>query len=200
MKTKCALSIAFALIIGVVPAQSSSNVVNYPSAAVSIGHGNESFRKQDYEKARRYYDAAIAQDPPPWGAYMNRAWVFIQQRKWNLALQDLNTVVRLKSGHLGAALLRGRVNALLGNYSRALDEYDRLLKITHSELPSICAAALNNRAWLRATCPNASFRNGRQAGGEAKSACNRASWSEPAYIDTLAAAYAETGHFDSAIR
>ena len=35
---------------------------------------------------------------------MNRALVFIHQQKWDLALQDLNNVIRLKPGHLIAAL------------------------------------------------------------------------------------------------
>jgi hypothetical protein len=59
---------------------------------------------------------------------------------------------------------------------------------------------LSDRAWFRATCPNASFRNGQQAVKDAKAACSIMAWKDEDMIDTLAAAYAEMGDFDSAVR
>jgi hypothetical protein len=53
---------------------------------------------------------------------------------------------------------------------------------------------------FQATCPNASFRNGRQAVKDAKAACSLMAWKDENMIDTLAAAYVETGDFDSAAR
>ncbi len=180
--------------------RSSNPVFGSAATGTLINDGNQFLKKREYEKALQYYNAAIAQDPTAWGPYVNRAVVFIHQRKWNLALQDLNTVIRLKPGHLMAALLRGGVNQRLGNYRRALDEYESLVKITASELPLTHAQAINAYAWLRATCPDASFRNGKEAVSDATVACKTMSWHDCHCIDTLAAAYAETGDFDSAIR
>ncbi len=199
LKTKYALIVVIVLAVSSVQVRSSSRPFNSEATAKLIGQGNQFLDKRDYQRARQYYDTAIAQEPTAWGPYMNRAIVFMHQRKWSLALEDLNTVVRLKPGHLIAALMRGGINQELGNYGRALDDYNRLVSISASSLSMTCAWALNARAWLLATCPNASLRNGQQAVADAKTACtSRACGS--GCIDTLAAAYAETGDFDSAIR
>ena len=174
--------------------------LNYPSLGRTMNKGVELVDKGDYEKARQFFDAAIAQDPKAWPLYLNRVNVFAHQQKFDLAIQDLNTVLRLAPGILLAQVLRGQIYEHLGNYGRALADYDRIISITPQSLPRNCAFALNSRAWLRATCPDASFRNAKQAVSDAKSACNDTSSAEAAYIDTLAAAYAEVGDFDAAIR
>jgi tetratricopeptide (TPR) repeat protein len=164
-----------------------------------MNKGVELADKGDYEKARQYYDAAIGQDPKAWPLYLNRANLFVHQRKFDLAIQDLNTVLRLRPGVLLVQVLRGTIYEHLGNYGRALADYEHVVSIT-SSLPLNRAFAQNSRAWLRATCRDASFRNGTQAVADAKSVCNETNWSEVAYIDTLAAAHAEAGDFDSAIQ
>jgi tetratricopeptide (TPR) repeat protein len=131
---------------------------------------------------------------------LNRAFALVNLGKLALAIQDFNTVLRLARSALPVQVWRGQIYEALGNYSLALADYDRIASITPQSSSLTCAFAENSRAWLRATCPDASFRNGKQAVSDAKSACNEASWSEPAYIDTLAAAHAEAADFDSAIR
>jgi len=55
-------------------------------------------------------------------------------------------------------------------------------------------------AFLRATCPIAEFRDGEKALELATKACELTNWKDSDYIFILAAAYAEVGDFDSAVK
>lgn len=54
-------------------------------------------------------------------------------------------------------------------------------------------------AWLEATCTNAAIRNGGDAVARATKACDLTQWKNSRFIDTLAAAYGESGDFNRAI-
>jgi peptidoglycan/LPS O-acetylase OafA/YrhL len=61
--------------------------------------------------------------------------------------------------------------------------------------PAVC----NNLAWVLATSPEATHRNGPLAVRLAEYACERTHYKETIMVGTLAAAYAEAGRFDEAI-
>lgn len=58
---------------------------------------------------------------------------------------------------------------------------------------------LNNLAWMRATQADPMARAGKKAVRYAKEACVRSNWNCGAFINTLAAAYAEVGDFEQAV-
>ena len=61
-------------------------------------------------------------------------------------------------------------------------------------------AFLKDIAWLLATNPNASIRNGTDAVRFAQRAVRLSGGQDPAILDALAAAYAETGQFAEAVQ
>ena len=69
----------------------------------------------------------------------------------------------------------------------------------HVRLNPDDARALNFFAWILATCTNEDIRDGARAIQLAERACSLTKWRNHAFVDTLAAAYAEAGQFDEAI-
>jgi hypothetical protein len=59
---------------------------------------------------------------------------------------------------------------------------------------------LRQTAWVLATSPDASLRDGAQAVALAERAARLAGAEQPAILDTLAAAYAEAGRFSEAVQ
>src|SRR5215469_17362229 len=154
--------------------------------------------KGDMAGAKRNVDAVLQRDPTFWPALYVRAQIYSREGKYDLALKDCNEALRQDRSVVEAALLRANINARLGKYAEALKEYDYLVWL-HPRNVTL-ARVLSDRAWFRATCPNASFRNGQQAVKDAKAACSIMVWKDEHMIDTLAVAYAETGDFNSAIQ
>jgi Flp pilus assembly protein TadD len=87
-------------------------------------------------------------------------------------------------------------NALtqLGQPAEAITEYSQALQLR----PGMDDAA-NNLAWLLATCPDRSLRDGARAVYLALQASMRNHDQNPVLLGTLAAAYAETGNLNEAV-
>ncbi|MGD0814604.1 MAG: tetratricopeptide repeat protein [Verrucomicrobiota bacterium] len=87
-------------------------------------------------------------------------------------------------------------NSLLhkGSIAEAIDHFQHALRIEPADL-----ATQNILAWLLATGPEASLRNGNKAVELAEQANHLAGGKNPLVLYTLAAAYAETGRFSEAV-
>jgi tetratricopeptide (TPR) repeat protein len=185
------------------PAASSVSDSGVPagwSALQYDNYGNDLLNQHKYAEARKYFDAAIRLAPNRWTAYYNRATAFQMEKNWTAEIQDLDTTIRLQPAFFLAGWDRSLAYLKLGDYAAALKNLDALARVTfETGQAGQLGLVLNQRAWLRATCPNASIRNGQLAVADAKKACELEKWKDSAYIDTLAAACAEAGDFDSAM-
>ena len=159
---------------------------------------SDALRNGDVATAKRNVDRALQIDPKLWPALYVRAEIYAGEGKYNLAIEDCNEALRQNRYFIDAALLRARINAHTGKYAEASKELNSLVAMRPATV--IFARVLSQRAWFQSTCPNPSFRNGQQAVKDAKAACSIVSWKDEDMVDTLAAACAEIGDFDSAER
>jgi len=196
-------TLLIALLVSLANAHASVPIVVSAGAgkrvAMSLSNKAEKqLENGDVAGAKHNVDAALQADPKFWPALFQRAKIFAMQGKYELAIQDCNEALRQYPTFVDASLLRATINAAYGKYAEALKELNYVILLHPQRV--VLGRALKQRAWLQATCPNPAFRNGQQAIKDAKAACSISEWRDENTIDTLAAAYAETGDFDSAVR
>lgn len=114
--------------------------------------------------------------------------------RWQQAIEDYNQALRLDPKN--AAAYRGRADSYLssGQQTSAASDYRKSLELQGDDVN-----ALNNLAWILATSPEDALRNGKQAIELALKACRATDYARSDLLSTLAAAYAESGDFPTAI-
>ncbi|OYV85400.1 MAG: hypothetical protein B7Z73_13655 [Planctomycetia bacterium 21-64-5] len=137
---------------------------------------------------------AIRFSPSEAGYWSNRGNIYADKKDYDRALADYNQALHLNQDALywyNAWSARHKK----GDYEKALSNCDRAISLDPKY-----ALAFNGRAWTWATARDSHFRNGQKAIDSARRACELSDWQEAEFLDTLAAAYAEAGDFDNAVR
>ena len=124
---------------------------------------------------------------------MQLARFHLENKEPQQAIEVYSDVLSQKSDDFFA--LRGRADAYLGvgDHAAAIADFEQCLKSNPQD-----AGVLNNFAWVLATSPEDSLRDGKRAVEMATKACELTEHKLPHILSTLAAAYAETGDFDAA--
>ena len=117
------------------------------------------------------------------------------QEGYDKAIADYSAAIRLDPKCVLAIANRGLAWQDKGDYYKALADYNRAVKVDPKYGRGYTA-----RAWLYATCPDKKFRDGKLAVESATRACDLTGWKEADKLAVLAAAYAETGDFQKAVK
>lgn len=176
------------------------------SLAQSLGHNTTSadyfadlasvaVDRQQFDLATEYYRKATQIDPGNLNAYQELAALYEKLNKKALAIETLLELARRLPN---IPLLHVKLAGLMNEQKRpaqAIEQYREALKINPKEI-----IAANNLAWILATCRDQKLRDGQQALKLAKFACDATKNANPGFLDTLAAAYAEVGQYEEAVR
>jgi len=137
---------------------------------------------------------AIALNPRNAEYHHQLGQLLIKQARWREAAETFSTVLDFAPNDLDSHLSLAIILPHLGRTKEAVLHLEAVVQIYPDD-----AEALNNFAWLLATCPDANLRNGARAVLLAERACALTDYRETMFVGTLAAAYAEAGRFDEAM-
>jgi Flp pilus assembly protein TadD len=199
------------------------------SAPAYYNLGVIAFRRGNISEAAANFQRAVELNPVKAEPHNNLGVALLQLGDADGAMQQFETAVRLAPtlaearSHLGVSLLRkGRVGDGLAQLQEAarlkprsseirrnlaiafimagltlpaVQQYQEALRVNADDVE-----ALFRLARILATTPEDGLRSGQQAVQLAKRACQLTANREPMLLDTLAAAYAETGQFDAAVQ
>ncbi len=137
---------------------------------------------------------AVPKDAP---TTLQLGMVYESDKQYDKAMTAFDEVLaeRPEDPVLILGAIRGRADALLnlGRRTEAVAEYEKAYKLQPHDY-----GILNNFAWVLATAPEETLRDGRRALDMATEACKLTHYKADYILSTLAAACAETGDFASA--
>ncbi|MBI2808104.1 MAG: tetratricopeptide repeat protein [Planctomycetes bacterium] len=164
-----------------------------PNSALSRRERGKSWAgKKEYDKALTDFNEAIRLDPKAPASYWARALFWNSKKDDDKAIADFTETIRLSRSFAPAYTERGMALGRKKKYESALADFNKALEIDGKS-----ASAHNAVAWFLATCPEEKWRDGKRAVDLATKAVNL-SRRNPIFVDTLAAALAETGNFADA--
>ncbi len=149
----------------------------------------------EYDKAIVDYTYALQVDPNDQYATYNRGRAYVDKKEFQNAIADFTHSIQINAKDVDAYLNRSYDYRSLGEKEKAMADLNSVIQIDPKNVDSY-----NTLAWDLATCSQASLRNGKKALELATTANELSDGKDPEVLDTLAAAYAETGDFENAVK
>ncbi len=149
----------------------------------------------DYDRAIADCNRLIKLNPAGPGGYGCRSHQYMMKGELGKAIADLGKWERADPGNWQVVYSRAKLEVQANHWNKARAE---LLKL--AQFPDVAADDADWAALILSSGPNNEVRDGKAAIALATRACQQTGWKNADYVATLAAAYAEAGDFDSAIK
>jgi len=192
-----------------------------------FGRGVCRTSKGDYDKSLADWNVAIELNPKEANAFFYRGFCWGKKKQYDRAIVDFNRAIELYPAHAMAFFYRGLIWGDKEDYDRAIADGTKTIELNPNFAPAYVLLAmvlfkkgeynkvmLNSTkaielnpnfapaycalAWLFSACPDSKYRNGMKAVELAKKAVELTEASFT--LCPLAAAYAEVGRFQDAIK
>jgi tetratricopeptide (TPR) repeat protein len=150
-------------------------------------------RKGDLEGAIAQCRKAVELKPDDVEARNNLGAVLLTKGDSEGAIGQFQMALKTKPDDAATRYNLGNALVAQGDPKGAIAQFQRSLEIKPGQL-----TVQNNLAWLLATLPDASLRNGAKARALAEQANQSSRGGNPVILRTLAAAYAEEGNYEQA--
>lgn len=124
---------------------------------------------------------------------MQLALYYLVAEQPHKAIQAYTDVLEQEADSFDALRMRGDAYLNVGDHEAAAKDFEKALTLSDKD-----TSLLNNYAWLLATSPIDSVRDGKKAIDLATKAADLTKHEKPHILSTLAAAYAESGDFETA--
>ncbi|REJ94594.1 MAG: tetratricopeptide repeat protein [Planctomycetota bacterium] len=157
--------------------------------------GNIMAQQRRPREAVALWTKAVQFDPNLVDAQMNLGAVYMNQGRGREALAHFEKAHELEPDDAEILNNLGVAQTAVGQYAEAIRNFERALEINDRD-----PRAHGNLARLLATCADAQYRDGQRALEHAKRANQLLAWRDVAALVDLAAAHAELGQFEEAIK
>jgi Flp pilus assembly protein TadD len=151
-------------------------------------------QEERLDEAITQYQNALQINPDYVDAHNNLGSALRQKGRVDEAITQYREALQINPDYADAHYNLGNAFLQKGNAGEAIAQFQQALEVKPTQ-----PAALNNLAWLLAACPEASLRNGAKAVELAQQANELVGGTNPIFLHTLAAAFAEAGRFSEAV-
>ncbi len=149
----------------------------------------------DLDEAVSDYTEAIRLKPGYAMPFFNRAIAWRKKGQTAKCISDYTESLRLNPQDPEAYFGRAAAWKDQKELPRAVEDYRQAIRLKPDHL-----SVLNDLAWLLATAADGKLRDGKRAIEYSTKACELTKWQNSGFLDTLAAAYAEAGDFEAAVK
>jgi len=152
-------------------------------------------RNGNLDEAIKHYRTALNFKPDYLEAYYNLGNALARKGDAKAAIYNYRKTLQLNANFFKSYYNIAKILYGEGKIGEAIQNYQKALTI-NNKTPQ----TLFNLSWIYATSENRSYRNGIKAVKLAEKLCSLTGHQQPLALDALAAAYAETGNFDKAVK